>query len=51
MRTAGAAPNVTTSASESSSFPICESTRNKRATRPSRLSNIIPISTKIAADL
>lgn len=43
---AGATPNVTSSASESSSLPIGEETPNKRALIPSKKSNTAPMTIK-----
>ena len=46
---AGAKPNVMTSASESSSFPMGDETLSSRATNPSKKSKIAPIIMKIKA--
>ena len=45
----GATPNVTSSASESSSLPMGDETPNKRALMPSKKSNTAPMIIHISA--
>ena len=47
---AGASPNVMSSARESSSFPMGEETRSRRAVIPSKKSNVAPNTMKSRAN-